>query len=596
MLTSRLDCDPLSYTMASPHGETSSRYRQETESPIAFPALRETFAYDDRAAHKAEFDFRPSGWEDVLCRYAVIPEFTGNGGIVLTAGTYADAIRAAAELGVRDRLRDVRLIRRSAILSRLSARYAQMLTRRSTRDLRDRTPEYSAATGFPVWMRIAWCVIAVMVLAALFSAPFATILNLWVFCLPYFIATMLLRAYLLFNAERPAMPLPGIPERRPVVSILVPVYREADSLPALIRALQMLDYPQRALDIKILLEENDVDTIREARWLTAGTDISCLIVPQSDPRTKPKAMNYALPFARGEIVGIFDAEDAPEPDQILKAVAALEVAGDDVVCAQARLSHYNPTDNLLTRCVAMEYALWFDMLLKGLSRARLPVPLGGTSLYFKTDVLRDIGGWDPDNVTEDADLGLRLARAGKRAVLFDSTTHEEATGSITSWIRQRSRWIKGFMLTWAVHMRDPARLVRELGLIPMLAINVLLLDGFLSFLMQPVVLIAVIATVTMDAPPWLGLMDVPGAGILLGALFAGQLLLLCGAFVAGYRRFGPGVAISAPLLWPYWMLGGFAALIALGQLVTRPQFWEKTTHCTSPVARARRAAVLENGD
>ena len=526
----------------------------------------------------------------------MIPEFTGNGGIVLTAGTYADAVRAAKELGVRNRLRDIRLIRRPAVLSRLAVRYADTLTKRSTTDLREKTPEYSAATGFPSWMRVAWIVVVLLVLAAMIAAPFATMLNLWLLCLPYFAATMLLRAYLLFNAERPVEALPVVPKRRPVVSILVPVYREADSLPALIRALQNLDYPKRALDIKILLEENDADTITEARWLTAGTHISCLVVPPSEPRTKPKAMNFALPFARGEIVGIFDAEDAPEVDQILKAVAALESSGEDVVCAQARLSHYNPNDNLLTRCVAMEYALWFDMLLKGLSRARLPVPLGGTSLYFRTDVLREIGGWDPDNVTEDADLGLRLARAGKRAVVFDSTTHEEATGSALSWIKQRSRWIKGFMLTWAVHMRDPARLARELGVMPMVAINVLLLDGFLSFLMQPVMLVSGIAALTMDAPPWLGLLDAPGAGLLLGALFGGQLLLLCGAFVAGYRRFGLRVAACAPLLWPYWMLGGVAAILALVQLVTRPQFWEKTVHCVSPVARARRAAVLGNGD
>ncbi len=445
-------------------------------------------------------------------------------------------------------------------------------------------------------MRLAWFAVAVLVLAALVAAPFATILNLWLLCLPYFAATMLLRAYLLFSAERPVEALPSIPKKRPVVSILVPVYREADSLPALIQALGMLDYPKRALDIKILLEENDADTIMEARWLTAGTHISCLVVPTSEPRTKPKAMNFALPFARGEIVGIFDAEDAPESDQILKAVAALESSGDEVVCAQARLSHYNPDDNLLTRCVAMEYALWFDMLLKGLSRARLPVPLGGTSLYFKTEILREIGGWDPDNVTEDADLGLRLARAGKRAVVFDSTTHEEATDSALAWIRQRSRWIKGFMLTWAVHMRDPVRLARELGVVPMLAINVLLLDGFLSFLMQPVMLLSAVAAMTMDAPPWLGLLNAPGAGLLLAALFGGQLLLLCGAFVAGYRRFGFGVAASAPLLWPYWMMGGVAAAYALVQLMTRPQFWEKTVHCVSPVARARRAAVLGEGE
>jgi len=577
-------------------GETTSRTRHDAEGDRESSSPHRNFRADEQAILSAEFDFRPKGWENVLCRHTVIPDFVSNGGVVFTAATYADAVKAADELGIRSRLRDVTLIRRPAIISRLSERYEGTLTERSTKGLREKAPEHSAATGFPIWMRFGWCLIAILLVAALVASPFATMLNLWLICLPYFTATMLLRAYLLFNAERETMVLPTVPKKRPVVSILVPVYREADSLPALIRALEMLDYPRRSLDIKILLEQNDADTIMEARWLTAGSHINCLVVPPSEPRTKPKAMNFALPFARGEIIGIFDAEDAPQPDQINKAVAALEAAGDDVVCAQARLSHYNPDDNLLTRCVAMEYALWFDMLLKGLSRARLPVPLGGTSLYFKTDVLREIGGWDPDNVTEDADLGLRLARAGKRAVVFDSTTHEEATGSAIAWIRQRSRWIKGFMLTWAVHMRDPARLARELGLVPMLAINVLLLDGFLSFLMQPVMVLSGILALTMESPPWMEVLGAPGVGILLVVLFGGQLLLLGGAFVAGYRRFGFRVAACAPLLWPYWMMGGVAAMLALVQLVTRPQFWEKTVHCVSPVARKRRAAVLGVSD
>ncbi len=582
--------------MENPSGETNSRFQRDTESLTATPSIRYSNTYRESRPSGTDFDFHQAGWADSLCRHTVITDFASDGGIVFTAGTYADAVKAGEELGVRNHVRSVKLMQRQAILSRLSERYAHTLTERSTRELREKTPEYSAATGFPKWMRVFWYAIVILLLATLLANPLATILNLWLLFIPYFAATMALRAYLILNAERVTEPLPAIPQRRPVVSILVPVYREADSLPALIGALQALDYPQRALDIKILLEENDTDTIAEARWLTAGTPIDCLIVPPSEPRTKPKAMNFALPFARGEIVGIFDAEDAPEPDQILKAVAALESAGDDVVCAQARLSHYNPDDNLLTRCVAMEYALWFDMLLKGLSRSQLPVPLGGTSLYFKTDVLREIGGWDSDNVTEDADLGLRLARAGKRAVIFDSTTHEEATSNIVAWIRQRSRWIKGFMLTWAVHMRDPVRLARELGIVPMLAINVLLLDGFLSFLMQPLMLLSGIAALTMDVPPWLGLLHMPGAGILLATLFGGQLLLLCGAFVAGYRRFGIGVAASAPLLWPYWMMGGVAAVYALTQLMTRPQFWEKTVHCISPVARARRAAILGDGE
>lgn len=537
-------------------------------------------------------DLARDGWEDVLCRHVVIPCARKNGTLVLAAHTYANALHAADELGMDPTKISVRLAPKSWILAHLTARYASTLTHRATVGLRLAAPHHSAASPFPRWMRVLWIGIALVMVAAVVAEPAAAFVNLWLLFIPYFVATMVLRVMLIAHAVRaePANPAPR--SGTPVVSILVPVHNEAESLPALIAALTAIDYPARALDIKILLEENDAETIAEARWLTAGTSIDCLVVPASAPQTKPKAMNFALPFVRGSIVGIFDAEDAPDPDQISKAVAALEAGGEDVACAQARLSHYNPDDNLLTRCIAIEYALWFDLLLKGLSRARLPVPLGGTSLYFRVDILRAIGGWDPDNVTEDADLGLRLARAGKRAVVFDSTTDEEATGCAVIWIRQRSRWIKGYMLTWAVHMRDPLLLARELGWGRMVAVNVLLLDGFLSFLLQPLILISGIAAVTMEVPPWQGLFEVPGVAVLLAVLFGGQMLVLLGALVASGRRFGWRVAVFVPLLLPYWMMGGVAALKALLEIATKPHYWEKTAHCLSPVARARRAAVL----
>ena len=301
-------------------------------------------------------------------------------------------------------------------------------------------------------MKAFWLGLAILAIAALCAVPHAAAVNLWLVFLPYLAATMLLRAILILASLRHMKRRRWVPSRTPVVTIFVPVFNEARSLPDLVASLKALDWPVRALDVKILLEADDTATIEEARWLTAGSHIECFIVPPSEPRTKPKAMNVALPFARGEIIAIFDAEDCPQPDQIRKAVQALDAGGERVACAQARLSHYNADDNLMTRCVAMEYALWFDVLLNGLSRLKLPVPLGGTSLYLRTETLREVGGWDADNVTEDADLGLRLARAGKRAVVFDSLTEEEATGSMRIWIGQRSRWIKGFMLTWAVHM------------------------------------------------------------------------------------------------------------------------------------------------
>lgn len=585
---------------ADPEDNTDAKDRSDWEGPArnmvrARPLDSPVARIDAKGAGRFAPDpgLALDGWEDVLCRHGVMPCASTDDGLVLAAGTYADALHAAADLGIDVARVSVQLAPRAEILAHLTARYAGVLTQRATVGLRVAAPQYSAVSPFPRWMRLMWTGLALVMVAAAVVAPASALVNLWLLFIPYFVATMVLRVVLMAHALRAdpaARPAPRT--GTPVVSILVPVYREAASLPALIGALTAIDYPVRALDIKILLEEDDTDTIAEARWLTAGTPIECLVVPPSAPRTKPKAMNFALPFVRGSIVGIFDAEDAPDPDQISRAVAALEAGGEEVVCAQARLSHYNPDDNLLTRCVAMEYALWFDVLLRGLSRARLPVPLGGTSLYFRVDTLRAIGGWDPDNVTEDADLGLRLARAGKRAVVFDSTTDEEATGCALTWIRQRSRWIKGYMLTWAVHMRDPVLLARELGWGRMVAVNVLLLDGFLSFLLQPLILISGIAAMTMQGTPWRGLFEIPGVAPVLAVLFGGQMLVLAAALVAARRRFGWGVAAFVPLLLPYWMMGGVAALKALVEVATKPQYWEKTAHCLSPVARARRAAIL----
>ncbi len=534
----------------------------------------------------------PDDWQTILCRHTVIPYARRNGVLVLAASTYADALRVVKALRNRTGPVSVTLASRSDILDALVRRYAAPLTRQATDALRDDAPDMSVATGFPSWMKFVLLATLLAFVSCLAMAPVTTLATLWIVFVPYLLATTALRAILIVRASRRRED--QTPPRRttPVVSILVPVYREADSLPALVDALTAFDYPVRALDIKILLEEDDAETVAEARRLTARSHIDCLVVPPSAPRTKPKSMNVALPFARGEIVGIFDAEDAPAPDQVSKAVATLEAAEPDVVCAQARLSYYNPQDNLLTRCVAMEYALWFDMLLTGMSRTRWPIPLGGTSLYFRTDALRTLGAWDPYNVTEDADLGLRLARAGKRAVVFDSTTLEEATGSVPAWIRQRSRWIKGFMLTWAVHMRAPRRLAQELGIMPMVAINILLLDGFLSFLLQPVLVLSGIVALAAGMAAWPAALDHPATGGVAAVLLAGQAMLIGAAFVAGRRRFGWRMALGAPLLLPYWMMGGVAALRALWQVPTRPQFWEKTVHCVSPVAKARRATVL----
>jgi len=239
----------------------------------------------------------------------------------------------------------------------------------------------------------------------------------------------------------------------PVYTVLVPLYRETEVAAKVVRAVGALDYPQELLDVKLLLEADDPETIEACRAADLPGFVEIVIVPDGRPKTKPRACNHGLAGARGEFLVIYDAEDRPEPDQLLKAVAAFRRSDEETACLQAKLNYYNPDQSHLTRFFTLEYTTWFDLFLPGLHALGVPIPLGGTSNHFCTDVLRELGGWDPFNVAEDCDLGIRIHRAGYRTRVVDSTTWEEATAELGNWLRQRSRWVKGYLQTHLVHTR-----------------------------------------------------------------------------------------------------------------------------------------------
>ena len=271
----------------------------------------------------------------------------------------------------------------------------------------------------------------------------------------------------------------------PVYTIFVPLFREHRVLPSLVRALTRIDYPAAKLDIKLILESVDTKTIAVARSLGLPGCFEVIVVPDAQPRTKPKALNYALQFARGEFAVIYDAEDLPEPDQLRKAVAAFHAGPPNLACLQARLNYFNARENWLTRQFAIEYAALFDGYLPTFEQLGLPIPLGGTSNHFRMPALKWLGAWDAYNVTEDADLGLRLYRRGYVCQMLDSTTLEEAPCQFSAWLCQRTRWLKGYMQTWLVHMRQPIRLWRELGLLGFLGFQVIIGGAFISALIHP---------------------------------------------------------------------------------------------------------------
>ena len=382
----------------------------------------------------------------------------------------------------------------------------------------------------------------------------------------------------------------------PVYTVLVPAYHEPSVIGALIGRLCEFEYPVDKLDIRILLEQDDQETLAAATAELAahpGPQFTIVRVPHSQPRTKPKACNYGLLGARGEYVTIYDAEDRPEPLQLRRAVAALARFGPSVACLQAKLSYYNAEQNLLTRWFTIEYAMWFSFLLPGLVSERGPLPLGGTSNHFRRAVLLAVGGWDPYNVTEDADLGIRLARQGYQTRVLESTTLEEANSDVINWVKQRSRWYKGYLQTWLVHIRHPRQLRRELGWRGVVGFNLFvagtpllaLLNPIfwtltaLWFLVHPAVILALF-------PAWLYYLS-------LGVMVAGNFSLfytwLVSARITGSRRL-----VFASLLVPlYWALMSLAATKAAIQLVSAPSFWEKTVHGLDRATQADRATAAD---
>ena len=241
--------------------------------------------------------------------------------------------------------------------------------------------------------------------------------------------------------------------RLPRVSVMVPLLHEQDIAGALIKRLEKLTYPKSLLDIVLVLEATDEVTRATLARTVLPSWITVIEVPDADGlTTKPRALNYALDFCRGSIIGVWDAEDAPEPDQIEKVVTRFNEAPENVVCLQGILDYYNPKENWISRCFTIEYATWWRLILPGIAKLGLVLPLGGTTLFFKREPLEKLGRWDAHNVTEDADLGVRLARHGYVTELIPTVTYEEANCRPWRWVRQRSRWLKGFMITYIVHM------------------------------------------------------------------------------------------------------------------------------------------------
>ncbi|MGR1580430.1 glycosyltransferase [Thalassobius sp. S69A] len=475
----------------------------------------------------------------------------------------------------------------AATLDDIQAVIAQTYRDQLTYAAQTRTPDFESCRSWEnvsrqrVWLS-ALAILSLLALTVLYPIAVFTTITAWA-AFAMLVSTVIkvvsFLAYLTNRAD--PTPPPHVPPdphyKRPRISILVPLYRETEIARVLLRRLTRLTYPKSLLDVVLVLEENDTLTREAVAEATLPHWMRVVVVPDGAPKTKPRAMNYALDFCDGDIIGIFDAEDAPEPDQLDKVAEQFRTAPADVVCLQGVLDYYNARQNWMARCFTIEYAAWFRVIMPGLQQLGFALPLGGTTLYFRREPLEELGGWDAHNVTEDADLGFRLARHGYRTAMLDSTTREEANCRPLPWVKQRSRWLKGYMVTYMVHMRAPARLFRDLGAWKFLGFQAHFITAMSCFLLAPFL--------------WSNWLMVFGLYHPLTEVVSGEWIRTMAImfFTVELCNIGVGlVAVSGPahrhlLAWVpsmhfYYPLGILAAYKALYELVCAPFYWDKTEH------------------
>ncbi|WP_246832638.1 glycosyltransferase family 2 protein [Thioclava sp. F28-4] len=365
--------------------------------------------------------------------------------------------------------------------------------------------------------------------------------------------------------------------RLPIISMMVPLFRETDIAARLVERLGKLRYPRELLDVILVVEQTDAMTLAALSGADLPRWMRVVTVPDGPIKTKPRALNYALNFCRGSVIGIWDAEDAPEPDQLQIAAQRFLEAPPETACLQGILDYYNPRTNWLARCFTVEYATWFRMFLPGLARLGFVVPLGGTTLFFRRDALEKLGGWDAHNVTEDADLGVRLARHGYRTELIPAATYEEANCRALPWVKQRSRWLKGYAMTWAVHMRDPVQLWRDLGTKRFIGVQILILGSLSQYVLAPVLWSFWLALFGVWHPIASALPD-PAFALVMATFLLSELIAITTSAWACRGAEHRHLIKWVPTLHFYYPLGALASWKALYELVARPFYWDKTSH------------------
>lgn len=463
--------------------------------------------------------------------------------------------------------------------------------------LPDATPERSARDGlFPLQVAVFALIVGLICFIVTISPLGGIALLLGLVSVPFF-GLVLLRLTATFENHPVEAAGAGAflleDSELPTYTVLVPLYREVRILPQLINAMCALDYPPARLDVKILVEEHDILT-REALAASAlPCFIDVVVAPKGEPRTKPRALNVGLAEAMGEYLVVYDAEDVPHPLQLRHAACRFHRAPKRLACLQARLVIDNTDDNWLTRLFTIEYAQLFDVLNPTLAAAGLPIPLGGTSNHFRMDVLRKIGGWDAWNVTEDADLGIRLAALGYDVGDLPSSTHEEAPARLSAWFAQRTRWFKGWVQVLITFSRRPIRLMAALGSYRFCAAVALMLGTVLTAIGFPFFLAAALWLISGGrAADNLGEFGIYWVVAIAFAMFATGFASMILPAMEGLRRRRLARSFWFLLLLPfYYMLMSAAAWRAVWELIRAPARWNKTEHGLARTSRTGALAI-----
>ena len=484
----------------------------------------------------------------------------------------------------------IRIVPPQALRAALVSRARPELMSRAKYQLLDALPAYSSLTAGTGWQAVVIGLAMAGYPAIMFLAPLAAVVAAHVLLSLAFLSCVGLRLAA-FGDGSPAdaaAECDAAPGDLPIYTVLVALYREAEIVPELLTALGRLKWPRSKLDIKLVCEADDRSTLEAIRAFALPPCVEIVEVPGCEPRTKPKALSYALPLARGEFVVLYDAEDKPHPEQLIEAWQRFRDGDASLACVQAPLVVYNGRRGIIAKMFAFEYAALFRGILPFLARRRLILPLGGTSNHFRRAVLEQVGAWDPFNVTEDADLGLRLRRFGYRTETISRPTYEAGPEKYATWLPQRTRWFKGWMQTWLVHMRHPGRLAAELGAASFSVSQILFAGMILSALMHPVLIatgvLLALHVATLGLPElWLTpLAMVDAANVACGYL---AFLALGWTALAPRDRLGFWkVILFTPI---YWLMMSVAAWRAFLQLLFDPHRWEKTPHpviaVTAPV-------------